>query len=163
KPWTKTTGCNPEALARSICCCSVSVSDGVMGYCALSFQDVSSECARTMPSDSAIAPLVQRPYNTRRSTLTCPYRDLPLQAPPATSPANPTHGRRCRDASWQQNDLANGGTAFDQLVGADHLTERKRPGDGELQRSTGHRVQYLACESGERARFQHVVGSNDRR
>ena len=85
-----------------------------------------------MPSDIEIAPLPQRPYSTRRSTLTCPYRDLPLQAPPTTSPANPTYGHGCGDASWQQDDFANGGTAFDQLVGAHHLTKRKRPGDGEL-------------------------------
>src|SRR5262249_42062280 len=98
KPWTKTTGCNPEALARSICCCSVSVRVGVMGSCALSFRDVSSECVRTMPGDIGIAPLLQRPYITRRSTLTCPYRNLPVQAPPTTSPAYPTHGRRRQDA-----------------------------------------------------------------
>ena len=51
-----------------------------------------------MPSGIEIAPLLQRPYTTRRSTLTCLYGDLPLQAPPTTSPANPTHGRRCEDA-----------------------------------------------------------------
>ncbi len=45
-----------------------------------------------------------------------------------------------REPSRLQDDLANGGTAFDQLVRTDHLTDRKRPGDGELQRAPGHSI-----------------------
>src|SRR5215472_11274708 len=43
------------------------------------------------------------------------------------------------------------------------LTQGKRPSDGELQRTTGHSIQYLAGQGRELARFQEVVRDNHRR
>jgi hypothetical protein len=68
-----------------------------------------------------------------------------------------------RATSRQQDDLANGGTAFDQLVHTDYLTKWKCSGDRVLQSATGHSIQYLAREGCEPARFQEIVCGYDRR
>jgi len=67
-----------------------------------------------------------------------------------------------RAPSRQKNHLANGGIAFDQLVGTDHLTDRKRPGDGDFQRTLGYSIQYVAYERCELTRFQEIVCGNYR-